>query len=328
MSRWWWLRPMRLTSMCSVVAVFVVTSALDGTCVAGDLCLDEVESIELPSGVIPRGGSIAHDGTVLLWSDWQLWEISPMRDSLRSICGSRSVAPRHAFFVGASSARIEFFDSLSSSVLEVTPQWHCEIRPLGKATSAADAVVPSEWGWLELRHRSHGQLSVRLVGGVNGNWSTLALDPTFPGRLGSPADYVFASPRNDGVLITESEYPFRTFRITAFDRIEPLIAPLDGVTPHDRASLLDGWKALRVMPLDGGYLQVLADPRSDKRRFVLADSKGRVMRATALDVAIGMLDVNRERHTLIALRNVGTREVVYYRWRWSRGDQRSNGDDL
>ena len=297
----------------------------EGVVGESELILDEFESLQLPAGVIPRGGAIARDGTVLLWSDTQLWTVDPILGRLDPICVNQHLAPRQATFV-RNAYGVALFDSLSSNVVEVTNKRHCDIRIIGNA-EGAEVVVPWKSRWREIRYHPRGQLDIRESVNPGAEWSQLRFPPRFPARFGVPTDYSWSTDVDGQVLLAEAEFPFRTFRTNDDKGVELLIDPLQRAAAGERARLIDGWKSLRVMALDAGYLQVLADPRSDQRRFVLADSKGRVIRVTPLDVAIGMLDVNRERRLIVALRNIGVRELVYYRWPWRTSGQLSTGDE-
>ncbi|MES2177602.1 MAG: hypothetical protein V4550_07020 [Gemmatimonadota bacterium] len=74
--------------------------------------------------------------------------------------------------------------------------------------------------------------------------------------------------------------------------------------------------ALPTIRLDRGFLQQLADPRSDLRAMLVFDDEGRKVRATMVDGALGFLGANIETRSLIALRTSDVRELVVYSWRW------------
>ncbi|MBK8246611.1 MAG: hypothetical protein IPK85_04315 [Gemmatimonadetes bacterium] len=92
--------------------------------------------------------------------------------------------------------------------------------------------------------------------------------------------------------------------------------PASQLSAGARAAVLTGWESLRVVAIGDAFLQVLADPTSDQRRILVMDAGGRLVREMSLNVAMGFLDADEGHKLLVALRNVGRTELVYYRWHW------------
>ena len=61
---------------------------------------------------------------------------------------------------------------------------------------------------------------------------------------------------------------------------------------------------------------MLANPATDERRIVLYNELGHQLRTSQVVVAMGMLDADSATRTILAVRDVGTSELVLYRWRW------------
>lgn len=64
--------------------------------------------------------------------------------------------------------------------------------------------------------------------------------------------------------------------------------------------------------IDDGFIQLLADPRSDLRVLVLYSDKGRRSRVTTVGVSLGFLDFNLDRGHMLALRRTNMSELVTY----------------
>jgi len=87
------------------------------------------------------------------------------------------------------------------------------------------------------------------------------------------------------------------------------------------------WVGLPVVPLDRGFLQTLADPRSDRRILVLFGKHGQVLRQTGFGVPFGILAALPERRLLLALRRTDLTEIVTYRWDWRNSVSLEGGRD-
>ncbi len=74
------------------------------------------------------------------------------------------------------------------------------------------------------------------------------------------------------------------------------------------------WHVVRPLVLDGLWLVVIADVRSDRRLLVLVAPDGSLVRSTELQSPIGFLAASHL-GDLIALSDVTTRELVLYCWK-------------
>ena len=282
-----------------------------------ELLLEEIASLTLPTDFAVRGGALAADGTVLLWSAKALWKIAPTRDSTVQICPDVIVAPGLTVFSSV-PGRYEFYESTSRQAFRIDPRRDCQTAPVWSTASPESLIGRTSEGWIEIGQRSSTSWTVRAQNRRIGD-STAVISDTTPIRFGKIEDYT-STPATNAVLLTERQFPFRTFRIGPEKAITLALDPAARLAARTRAELLNGWVSLRLVLLDGAFLQIIADPRSDQRRLILLDERGQLIRTSVLDVAMGMLDANREKKVLIAVRNVGHRELVYYRWRWRASD--------
>jgi hypothetical protein len=81
--------------------------------------------------------------------------------------------------------------------------------------------------------------------------------------------------------------------------------------------------SLGTLALDHGYLQTIADLKSDLRVLVLYDTDGRVIRQSRLDVAIGMQYSIPARRLLLAAVRTNESQLIVYQWHW--GDHPESG---
>lgn len=70
---------------------------------------------------------------------------------------------------------------------------------------------------------------------------------------------------------------------------------------------------LAAYEIDEGFIQLLADPRSDLRVISVYGPDAKVISQTSLRVSLGFLDFERETNHLLALRRTDGLELVTYR---------------
>lgn len=74
------------------------------------------------------------------------------------------------------------------------------------------------------------------------------------------------------------------------------------------------WVALPPISLGSIYLQVIADLRSDRRRFVLFDHTGHFLRSAEFALPLGFWTATDG--VLLGVRVSDVPEIVEYSWRW------------
>lgn len=147
------------------------------------------------------------------------------------------------------------------------------------------------------------------------------------GRNGDPAalrrGYLTAAGRN--AILSSLQWPFAWMSVDARG-LKTTAAEPAGDWTHTVTSgkfsgpaiqdSIRGWVGLSTVKLDQGFLQTLADPRSDRRVFVLYDNNGHVVRATSVDVAMAAVASEPRARLLLFLRRTDRLELVVYRWHW------------
>lgn len=118
----------------------------------------------------------------------------------------------------------------------------------------------------------------------------------------------------DGIIASLSWPPHQSFVLSAGGEILQVLIPDPGVAlwndEHDATTRL----SLGVVAIDKGFLQVLADPGSDRRRLILFDVAGRQVRSRLLQAPWGLAGMLKSQSRLLALREMNPPEVVVYRY--------------
>ena len=96
--------------------------------------------------------------------------------------------------------------------------------------------------------------------------------------------------------------------------LRPLL-PMAFDTPADSVPF-SRWTTAGLFPLDSGYLQVIADSRSDRRLLVLLTEDGATARVARIDAPIGVGASLPDTRQLLMVRRSDVVELVLYRWQW------------
>ncbi len=273
-----------------------------GQAAANDtLELREIATAPLPPTFGVLGGAIASDGTVLLWDATSLLSHS-LESGITRVCINLTLAPRYAA-PSKAAGHFEVFDSLRQRIIDLPARARCVPRTIETVRHADEVVWHGGEGWVAARFTGSDRASFNVLQAgmrVRG----LTLPPDLPMRFGTAADYVPAASASAS-FITETAYPFRTLQFRVGDGVVIASEPTYELEVAARREILSGWRSLRLLALDGAFLQVLVDPRSDRRRVLLLDGRGKLVRDREINVAIGFLDSHVPTRTLLAVRNVG-----------------------
>lgn len=283
-----------------------------GTPRFAQLLLRETHTHRLPDAFALDGAASTSSGALVLWSSKPgiLLLIKKGRQVPIDASGLSSVVG--AAFVAGDSV-IEAVDGGRRAVVrvsdagEVTTTWSLDI-PI-----TVESAVRGANEWFVGGRTDAGQ--TRVYSAVEGSGTRLI--HSVDGRRGqNPVRRFHLSAAGADVLLMMTEAPFTTFHLAERGSIRSFApeahAPL-GALLNDSTRR---WVALRTVPLDRGYLQTIADVRSDKRLMVLYDRQGRVVRHQVLEAPIGFLGAIPSNQKLLAARWVSSAEVVEYQWQW------------
>lgn len=291
-----------------------------------ELELEEVASAGLPSGTEIQG-AVFGDGDIFLWGAESLWRWRLSTGELEPLCAGLVA---HTLTVIWDSTRHQLLtiDRAPTGARVVDARGSC-MRLTGRVARAVESVLAaggaadypllavSEKQLIILHLQRNAVPVASMVSLSDGVVSSVRIGRGAM-RLGDPSGYIATADRN-GVGLTEAAFPFRTVSIDKHGSQRHVLDPMRNVRTEVRTSFIRGWFCLRILEVSPAMLMVMAEPASDRRALVVLDSSGEVLRIRYLDVALGILAAEPASHHLAAVRDIGVREVVLYRWRW-RGE--------
>lgn len=298
---------MRLTSSFVIVCVASLGACRDLPAPAAAhrrLHLEEEFAISLPRAAPVIGVAGEHAGRLVAWSTDSAYLVSAT-DPPVVLPVALAAAP-----AGAGMARngtIELIDPGAGLLRRTEADGQGSDTPLPVGVRVRDAVRTEPHGWVIGGVDARGRYRVQGLDGTA--WWVISPD-TLPGGTLPPYRLSAAA---DGVLLTEAEPPFRTWRVGP-DGPGTVFAPLSAGSPERQG--VQRWVSAPVIDLGDGLVQTLADLASDRRVMILYDRGGREVRKTVLGVPMALVGITRDRRHLLAVRDVGSPEIVLYRWRW------------
>ncbi len=199
-----------------------------------------------------------------------------------------------------------------------------EVRELGDPRGAklnvtnnepdGAAYVSGEWAILRISKTSHASF---IVEGEE--------------RTDQPVGPVVQPPvlltgSMDRVFVSEYQWPFavHTFNLVSRRWItySPDVSTMLSAV-GDRPGM---WRALRVLPLDRGWLRTFADLTSDVRVLMRVDPDGRVAAFRTLEQPLAFIASLPTQHALFAVRELGiSDELIRFSWAWSPSCSRDTG---
>ena len=235
-----------------------------------------------------------------------------------SLCYPQVTGPlsAEAFLHGV----VEVVDSARNALFRSDPLAGC--RLIQQMPSDAVPVLGARLstGWLVVYSRAPAKFEYRLWSpGLNAPYRTDSLVPgQVPLRNG-----LYVTTHRHKVIASGVAWPFlwaqRDHLGTVVVQSTPVQDTLGLNNPMHRS-----WVGLAVIPLDRGFIQTLADPRSDRRLLVRYDETGNVAAVTELSVPVGFMDSRPELNLALGLRETDRKEILVYRWHWHNSSGRRN----
>ncbi|MGQ0713961.1 MAG: hypothetical protein ACT4PJ_09525 [Gemmatimonadaceae bacterium] len=320
-----WARPRHPVSLARLLRVPIeVVLAL---CLAAEvtgsqtierslLKLEERRVMPLTTSFAVSGATVTLQGSYVVWSRTQRKVQYVRADEVRSICDGMALAPISAAFTNG-DATVEVIDAEGRLIRWNESDARCTPVDSIVVTGELMGAVYHEGGWIIAAEDGQGR-GVLLLRGRSGGVRHVVESSS---RLGSALHLPqsFFSPHPQGLLLSLAVWPFQWRVISTAGGVLAEGQPFTGDTTivvgtdTARASSMVGLASHR---LDRGYVQIVADPKSDIRLFVLYDDSGRRVRMKPVAVSMGILQVLPEHHWLAALRRTRDLELVLYHWRW------------
>lgn len=123
------------------------------------------------------------------------------------------------------------------------------------------------------------------------------------------------------VIVTRVLPPFESSRLTPEGDRALIAQPEMSTMEKVQSGYFRGWVSLPLIPLDKGYIQVLANLRSDQRLLIRYGIDGEQRATRELDAPVGLLGSLVSQRLIVGIRDLGSRtEAVMYRWQWRQED--------
>lgn len=267
--------------------------------------LEEQFAIAVPGSVALLGVTAGDGGQLVAWSRREAFSISATK-APEPFPVRFSGAPAGAGF--AADGTLELVDPAAGVLRRVTMAGERASRLLPPGLRIVDAVRTARHGWIVAGVDADGQYRIQPLDA--GPWWVIRADTLRGGVL---APYRLAATAQ-GVLLTEAEPPFRTWRVGP-EGTGQAFAPKGSGTPESTG--VQKWVSTPVVDLGNAMVQTLSDLASDRRVMVLYDHHGREQRKTVLSVPMALVGISADGRHLIGVRDLGRPEVVLYAWHWS-----------
>lgn len=293
--------------------------------IAPGLVLEATRRWYLPDHLSLRGAALRSNQSVVVWADTAVLRLDDA--GVHPIgCPDGPLWPIGIQLVEDDSAMV-VVDSVRRAIVHVN-EAGCRAVRLPRIVGFGDTMQPAAAAgtggeWIVSFEGNQHLLLVGFSGAGREEWRSADFQDSTggwgPGRvllkhaagavvvagMGEPFPWVQIGSRRAGV---------RTAGSVAVGE-----GPLFGL---GAVEALRGWVGLGVFPVyDGGFLQILADPRSDRRRLVMYDRLGTGRRVTTLRAAFGGLGVDHTGRWLATVLRTDSLEVVVYRVEAAGGDR-------
>ncbi len=281
-----------------------------------NILLSEHWAIRLPDSLIVADAIILSSSAVAVLAAelGRAYEIrTDARTSIRTLCADVAYSGVAVARL-ASDGRAAVLDKSRRIVaIDQGAERECEVHQLGvEAGDMVLSAVGAGDGWLLIVATRSGVVwFVRLSARGDKVWrrrlSSLAIS-------GVEAPRLFASAAASAVVLSSMDWPFG-WRAVNLDATEHILRSRLAIDEFKQFE--SGWLGLRTVPLDVGYLQVLAQQSRPGRAFALYDASGELRRVSRVDAVLGVVTADANARLLLMQRRERGAELVMYSWAWS-----------
>lgn len=318
-------------SVLWVLACFGACANQTTNATAKRLVLERIADHQLPTRYDFGGAEITTGNRIAAWSRSQgaLWIYEVGQSQLLSIPGFSSrfrLGPLGVTWLSDSTIGIlaRRGPKLESIVFDVTNNSLRGTAEESQLPDSSELVVATRMnrGWAYVTRSSNDVAALYLNSDRSGRpiW-TLSLLP-FKAHLPDSLARLdlLAKPSRKGILITLRWKPFKTFLVDSLGETRLTLQP-----PDELAACAPGipcsqpiLASLSVLELDQGYVQSLADLKSERRYLVLYDIQGEPIRVSQVEGAFGLVSIGAGTGRALAFTDFGGERLLVYKWRWSR----------
>jgi hypothetical protein len=285
----------------------------DGRREGNALDLYQVRSITLPFDLDVIGASLSRAGDIALVTR-SPHRVTAIRGAeWEGVCEKRTIASAIVGFAAATTD-LQIVDAKTHEVFRWSPSTGCRILGVLSTTDSIVTATIAGDDWIVVGVDREERTTLRIMSPVMRARPPRSVP--VPAWFHSDRGRVWAA--GSAVIVSTMEYPF-SWR--AIDSSNP-VATTSGAFGSDTlltnrrdSSAASDLISLAAFKVDSLTLQLLADPRSPLRVWVLYDATGHRVRSTTSRGMIGVLSISSLRREILALRRTDRLELVIYRWR-------------
>jgi len=279
------------------------------------LNLTELNAIELSGSFLPRGAHLTAQGDVLYWNDTSMFTSRRTGVERLELCEGQLNRVVAAAFVSGDSI-INILEASEPAIIRATVSGGCQRQPFQAGTAeVTSGIVSPERVTVALRR---GAVTAEVLSVTFGSELHKLFEYSHSPKSPFDLNASFVTGNSTRTLLASMNWPFEWVALDSTGHVILRAQAVDRTGDQSSDTLLVAWVGLPVVQLDSGFLQTIADPRSDRRILVRYDSEGRVRSRAEITMAFGVLSARPEQRLLLALRRSDRTELVLYRWDWRR----------
>lgn len=283
--------------------------------------LNELAAVSLPVEGVVKGVLVLDTAVLGYWSDRALWRLGPF--GAHRMCERHLRRPLTAMWLPDRHA-VAVLDGDGPRVLTEEGS-RCRSTSIKQRGMRVFAAARGLGGWIAAGATDSFRGMFRRRD-EDRNWTVLS--PRVPGFSDSSWAHVLLSADSTGLIVSERGWPFTSAVIGPGGQIETVMRP---IVPRHLDTARDSvpfarWTSSGAFRLDRGFVMVLSDLTSDRRVVALLDSLGATLRVTRVEAPFGLVATTPARHELLALRRLGSAELVRYSWKWEGSTQMNTND--
>lgn len=290
--------------------------------------LERLRTVELAADEQVRGAAFGPKSSIVYWTAHSVVTLSPDLTTRQPVCSRLLSKPIAAAF-GSGAEVVEVVDA--SGVLIIGRGDRCrrvQLKLGGRLESAAH--LPTGWVALVRRPQTETPGLVWLQGGRRP-----LIPPVWPDLKGRDSDWLFVTATGGTLVAGLARAPFwwmhsapnadeqraRNWVLTepnhpiAFMATDERAIPAEPIHPLDLLSSGPdpAWVGLSVLSTKFGFLQTLADLKSETRLLVTYDQGGRVVRRARIGTPLGLVASEPASDLVVGYASLRRPTLILYR---------------
>jgi len=295
-----------------------VDGSTGGPTATSQLVFNEIFSWSLADPSRYVGAAILGDSAVLAWTEeGEMFMFHVARPEPSTVTGAPAVMSA-TVLMSPSNALVALVAKSQGSLLRVESDGVVSVSEMRCADLAtAMEVISLPFGTLATGLGPTGEYVVTLSAWEAGGCETFAEAPS-PCDLERPSLSVSRTDRF--VALMGCSDPSRPLIGVSWDSTGLAFRPIERSVPVEvaRSFVRIGplWRGLPLLPLDGGYMRVVADVRTNTRRVEIWDDDGAHRQTVISHVPFGLVASAPDRKLLVGMRGGSEFRLILMRWDW------------